>query len=100
LIALGGPASLIGLDLAGSYNCPERRSTSQGIANMGAFLAAITVMLVVGWILDLRTGAQPSQLLDYRVALSTIFVPIALSTLGLLFFWWRTRRRALSLAAN
>lgn len=99
LISAGGPASLIGLDLAGSFNAPMRRSTVQGIANMGGFVAAIAVMLVVGSILDYRVAAVSSGLqnvapglADYRIALSIIFIPMILSTIGLLYFRARTRQ--------
>jgi MFS family permease len=92
LIAIGGPASLIGLDLAGSFNQPERRSTVQGIANMGGFVAAILVMLTVGVILDRRTGADSPALGDYRAALSVVFIPMILAALGVIVFRNKTRR--------
>jgi len=94
LISAGGPASLIGLDLAGTFNSPGRRSAVQGFANMGGFVAAIAVMLTVGAILDRRTGGAASGLADYRIALSIIFIPMALSAIGLFFFRRRTRRAA------
>lgn len=84
LIAIGGPASLIGLDLAATYNAPNRRSTVQGIANMGGFVGAIAVMLTVGLILDYRTGGLTPSLTDYRIALSVVAAPLTISALGLL----------------
>jgi MFS family permease len=94
LISAGGPASLIGLDLAGSFNSPGRRSTVQGIANMGGFVAAIAVMLTVGSILDHRTGGATPVLNDYRAALSVVFIPMALATIGLFYFRHHTRKGA------
>ena len=94
LISAGGPASLIGLDLAGSFNAPGRRSTVQGIANMGGFVAAIAVMLTVGRILDHRTGGASPGLNDYRAALSVVFIPMLLSTIGLFYFRQLTRKGA------
>lgn len=83
LISIGGPASLIGLDLAATYNAPNRRSTVQGIANMGGFVAAITVMLAVGVILDHRSAITPPSLTDYQIALSVIAVPLVISAVGI-----------------
>jgi len=84
LIAIGGPASLIGLDLAGTLNHPDRRSTVQGLANMGGFIGAIASMLAVGAILDFRTGRGTPVLADYRVALSVVFIPMIIAAIGLL----------------
>jgi len=100
LIAIGGPASLIGLDLAGSFNHPDRRSTVQGISNMGGFVAAIAVMLGVGAILDNRTAGNTPVLADYRAALSIVFIPIILSALGILHFRNKTKQTLKTYSPN
>jgi sugar phosphate permease len=82
LITVGGPASLIGLDLAGSFAPPERLGTAIGVANGGAFISSLTLMLVVGLVLDVRTGAAPATLTDYRVALSSVIVMWVIGVVG------------------
>lgn len=89
LISVGGPSALIGMDLAASFNPPERRGTAQGVANMGGFGSAVLVMLAVGVVLDQRAPAGTATLADYRVALSVVLVPIAAGVVGILL----TRRR-------
>jgi hypothetical protein len=79
--------------LAGTFNAPQRRSTVQGFANMGGFIAAIAVMLAVGRILDLRVVGGTPTLLDYRVALSVIFIPMMVAVVGLMVFRHHTRRQ-------
>jgi MFS family permease len=73
VIAVGGPASLVGLDVARAHNTRERMGTATGVANAGAFVGALLTMLGIGLVLDLRdTGAGvAAPLADYRVALAT-----------------------------
>jgi MFS family permease len=94
LISIGGPTALIGMDLAASFNPPERRGTAQGVANMGGFASAVVAMLVVGVVLDARTGGGTPTLADYRVALAVILVPLAIGVVGLVIARHRTRLAA------
>ncbi|MCL1801863.1 MAG: MFS transporter, partial [Promicromonosporaceae bacterium] len=94
LISTGGPASLIGLEIAAAHNAPARRSTAQGIANMGGFVGAIAVMLAVGAILDARTGGLDAGLRDYQIALSTVFIPMTMAVVAILLLTRRSQRRA------
>ena len=88
LFSSGGNASLIGLDMAASLNAPERRSSVQGIANMGGFVGAVISMFIIGAILDWHAAAAGHGLGpvygDYRVAMSFMFIPLTLAALGLL----------------
>ncbi|MFJ4920412.1 nitrate/nitrite transporter [Streptomyces sp. NPDC088725] len=78
-----GPASMIGFDFARPANPPERQGTASGIVNMGGFTASMTMLLVVGLLLD-ATGDS------FRTAFSAVFV---LQTLGVVQIL-RLRRRA------
>jgi len=82
----GGNASLIGLDLAASLNSPDRRSTVQGVANMGGFVAAVLSMLAIGAVLDAYVGNVPGAgpvYGDYRIAMSVMFIPLVGAALGI-----------------
>jgi len=94
LISIGGPASLIGLDLAAGFNPPAWRGTAQGVANMGGFISAVVVMLGVGLMLDARASLGNPTLADYRLALSLVLVPIAIGIAGILITRGPARRRA------
>ena len=94
LLSVGGPSALIGIDLAGSFNRPERRGTAQGVANMGGFASAVLVMLAVGMVLDHRTGGGTPGLADYRVALALVLVPLAAGVVGVLVTRPRARASA------
>ncbi len=91
LISVGGPTSLIGLDFAATSNPPHRTGSAQGIANMGGFVSAVLVMLVVGVVLDHRSPDRSPGLADYRVALSVVFVPLVIALVGVLVMRRRTR---------
>jgi nitrate/nitrite transporter NarK len=91
LISIGGPASLIGLDFASSFNPPHRLGSAQGVAIMGGFVGAVLVMLAVGMVLDhLAPGGHPG-LADYRAALAVVAVPLVVSVVGVLVTRARTR---------
>jgi nitrate/nitrite transporter NarK len=89
-IALGGPVSLIGLELASSAAPRDRAGTATGVANMGGFVGGLTVMLAVGVVLDHRSS-HPG-LADYRVAMSTVLVAWAVGVVGILITRWRVGR--------
>lgn len=90
LISVGGPASLIGLDFAATFNPPRRMGAAQGVANMGGFVSAVVTMLVIGVLLDHRAPAGEPTLADYRAALAFVAVPLLVGLVGVLV----TRPRA------
>ena len=90
-LALGGPGSMIGFDLARTFNPPERLGTATGIVNVGGFTASLLTIMLVGLILDWRTGGSLDYSLDdFRVALAVQYVVGLIGVVGIL----RTRRLA------
>ena len=57
VLALGGPASMIGFDYARTFNPPHRYGTASGIVNVGGFVSALVTILLIGIVLDL-TGQR------------------------------------------
>jgi len=92
--ATGGPASMVGFDLARSFTPVERVGRANGVVNIGGFTASLLSMAVIGWVLDLRQpgGMTVYDLDDYRVALSTQYLFWALGICQVLRF----RRRAVA----
>ena len=70
-LATNGPGSLLGFDYARTGNPPDRLGSATGIVNIGGFVAALTLVLAVGLVLDLRGGTGPAayELADFKVAL-------------------------------
>jgi len=62
-IALGGPASMAGLDIARTSNPRELMGTATGLANVGGFTASLLTMLGIGVVLSVTrsgTGGLPT----------------------------------------
>ncbi|UQU66674.1 MFS transporter [Couchioplanes caeruleus] len=90
-LGLGGPGSMIGFEFARTFNPPNRLGTATGIVNVGGFVASLTTILLVGLILDARTGGRAGyDIADFKVAMSVQYAIGVLGVLGIL----RTRRLA------
>jgi MFS family permease len=90
-LSLGGPGSMIGFEFARTFNPPNRLGTATGIVNVGGFVASLITILLIGIILDLRTGGSADyDLADFKVALSVQYAVGLVGVIGIL----RTRRLA------
>lgn len=88
-LALSGPGSMIGFDFARTFNPPNRLGTATGIVNVGGFVATLVTILLVGIVLDARTGGSSSyDLDDFRAAFAVQYLMWAIGIVGIL----RTRR--------
>ena len=90
-LGLGGPGSMIGFDLARTFNPPNRLGTATGIVNVGGFVASLLTILLIGLILDARTGGSARyDIGDFKLAMSVQYPVGAVGLVGIL----RTRRLA------
>ncbi|ANH39924.1 putative sulfoacetate transporter SauU [Nocardioides dokdonensis FR1436] len=73
---VGGPASMIGFDVARTANPPERMASSTGIINVGGFSASLVLVVAIGLVLDWRTpgGGTDYTPEAFRWAMSTQYV--------------------------
>ena len=90
VVGFGGPASMIGFDVGRTSNPPARMASASGIINQGGFVAALLVIVLVGWILDWRTpGASTSYTPEaFRWAMSVQYLFWGLGVVQI----WRHRR--------
>ncbi|WP_258726754.1 MFS transporter [Cellulomonas sp. NS3] len=91
VVAVGGPASLIGFDLARSCVTPARLGTATGLVNTGGFVAALTSMLAIGVALDVLAPSGDRDLDAYRWAFALMAVPWVVGVVGVLVSRARTR---------
>ena len=75
-LAVGGPGSMVGFDLARTFNPPTRLGSASGIVNVGGFVASLSTVALIGVILDKVAPAGPSTytLDSFRVAMSVQYV--------------------------
>lgn len=94
LTASGGPASMIGFDLARTFTPLEANGRANGLVNVGGFVASLLTMALVGIVLQLRApaGIDAAGLDDFRAAMSVQYVFWALGAFQVV----RYRRRALA----
>lgn len=84
LLALGGPASMIGFALARDYNPLSRVGTATGVVNVGGFVATTIAALAVGVLLQWTGG-------NFRLSLLALVAVLAFGTVRMLVWWRRTR---------
>jgi MFS family permease len=77
LMATGGPASMVGFDMARTFIPVEASGRANGFVNIGGFSASLLTMALIGILLDWHSGgggADTYDLADFRVAMSVQFV--------------------------
>src|SRR4029079_11490740 len=91
VVGIGGPASMIGFDLARTSNPIERLGSANGIINQAGFAASLVLVVAIGLVLDWRTPGSSTayDASAFRWAMSAQY---PLWALGLLQVW-RYRRR-------
>lgn len=92
VLALGGPASMIGFDYARTFNPEYRRGAAIGIVNVGGFVASLLVALAVGILLG-ATGPGGFTPEGFRVAWTVQYLVWAIALTGVLVARRRARRK-------
>ena len=74
--AMGGPASMVGFDLARTFTPVEATGRANGVVNIGGFMASLLTMALIGVVLDAREpgGVPAYDLADFRAAFSVQYV--------------------------
>lgn len=92
--AVGGPASLIGFDLARTFNPPTRTGSATGIVNVGGFVASLITVFLIGIVLDhVAPGGPTTYNTDsFRAAMSTQYLVWGFGAIQLVRLRHLTRR--------
>ncbi len=93
--ALGVPASMVGFDLARSFNPTDRMGSALGVVNVGGFTASLAAMALIGLVLDQVTPGGPAAYTTdgFRLAMAVQFPFWALGAVQI----WRYRRKSLGM---
>ncbi|MGN7226412.1 MFS transporter [Dietzia maris] len=95
VVGAAGPVAMIGFDYARLANPPERLASAIGMVNQGGFLASLTIVLVVGVLLDLGSASSSDGTYApgaFAPALSAQFALWAVAAVQI----WRLRTQVLS----
>jgi sugar phosphate permease len=92
--AVGGPGSMVGFDLARTFNPPTRLGSATGIVNVGGFLASLSTVTLIGLILDRVAPGGPSTYTvgDFKVAMSAQYLVWGLGVVQILRYRRKARR--------
>ncbi|MGO4342007.1 MFS transporter [Pedococcus sp. 2YAF34] len=92
--AVGGPGSMVGFDLARTFNPPTRLGSATGIVNVGGFLASLSTVTLIGVILDRVAPGGPStyDVDTFRLAMSVQYLVWGLGVVQILRYRRRARR--------
>lgn len=96
-LGMGGPGSLVGFDVARSFNPSHALGSASGIVNTGGFIGGFVAVLGMGVVIDAvraAGGGGALYTLDaFRLAFLVPVVIILAGVTGLLIARRRTRRR-------
>jgi len=92
VLAVGGPGSMVGFDLARTFNPPTRLGSASGIVNVGGFVASLSTVALIGLVLDQVAPGGPSTYTvdSFRVAMSVQYIVWVIGVVQILRF----RRKA------
>jgi sugar phosphate permease len=92
VLAVGGPGSMVGFDLARTFNPPTRLGSASGIVNVGGFVASLSTVALIGLVLDQVAPGGPSTYTvdSFRVAMSVQYLVWVIGVVQIVRF----RRRA------
>ncbi len=93
--AVGGPGSMVGFDLARTFNPPTRLGSATGIVNVGGFVASLGTVALIGIVLDQVAPGGPSTYTvdSFRVAMSVQYIVWVFGLVQILRFRRKARRR-------
>lgn len=98
-LGVGGPGSMIGFDFARTFNPRGALGSANGIVNVGGFAASVTMMLIIGIVLDAIHAAGWSSTLyaldSFRVAFVAQYAVVGVGVVLLLHARKRVRSQLL-----
>jgi MFS family permease len=94
LTSSGGALSMVALDVARTHAPARSQGLAAGFVNMGAFIATLTAVFLIGLVLDLQGAGTPDtyELGAFKLAFATQ-VPLWALGIGMLVLEFRRTRR-------
>ncbi|MGV3015943.1 MFS transporter [Rothia sp. 88186D007BW] len=93
-LGINGPVSMVAFEVVRSHVPSQQRGLATGVANMGGFMAAFVIVLLIGLILDLMGAGTPdTYTLDaFRWAMASHIPVIMLGIIMIVLLYPKARR--------
>ncbi len=96
MIGVGGPTSMVAFDFSRTYVVKSELGATNGFINIGGFLAALTMMASIGFVLDgIKISGMSKELYTvggFRLAFMTQFAVLLIGAFGLTLSARKTAR--------
>ena len=96
IIGVGGPSSMVAFDFSKEAFPASELGATNGLINVGGFLASLTMMWLIGFSLDLQGGPNLYSLDHFRLAFALQLVVTAIGLAGLYVSARRLRNKTLT----
>jgi len=97
LIGIGGPASMVAFDYSKERFLPAELGVTNGLINVGGFLASLLMMWLIGLCLDSLGGANIYSLNNFRAAFALQLIVSLLGIAGLVLSGAAMRNKSRSI---
>lgn len=84
VIGVGGPSSMVAFDYSKERFPTNELGATNGVINVGGFLAALTMIFLIGTTLDILGGENLYSMDNFRVAFSVQLIITVIGIVGLL----------------
>ena len=93
VIGVGGPSSMIAFDYSKEAFEASELGATNGLINVGGFLASLTMMWLVGFSLDLQGGPNLYSLAHFKVSFGLQLIVTAIGMTGFVLSWIKFRNK-------
>ncbi|HEY7719474.1 MAG TPA: MFS transporter [Pedococcus sp.] len=92
--AVGGPGSMVGFDIARTFNAPTRLGSATGIVNVGGFFASLSTVTLIGVVLDVVAPGGPGTYTveSFKAAMSVQYLVWGVGVVQILRYRRMVRR--------
>jgi hypothetical protein len=98
IIGVGGPTSMLSFDYSRIFVPKPQLGATNGFVNIGGFLASLTMMAAIGFLLDgLNTGHAPSDLYTLQHFRQALPIQFVVTIFGMVMY--QVERRKTSFAS-
>jgi len=101
IIGVGGPTSMLSFDYSRIFVPKPQLGATNGFVNIGGFLASLTMMAAIGFLLDgLNTGHAPSDLYTLQHFRQALPIQFVVTIFGMVMYQLERRKTSFASIAS